>query len=155
MIVKATMFIVRNQQEAVVPMRRVPDGLVHGLDELFPPGYVIERVLRVSAREIAGSPRKNVSVARFDEDVVCRKAGIVCHFPKLVEAFEMAFEPRFGHALDTEDLRQFVTHEDGPPEARGIETVVGITAKVTLVEPKGIARATEGKARRVVDKRQI
>ena len=38
---------------------------------------------------------------------------------------------------------------------RGIDTVLGITAKVTLVEPKGIARGGEGKARRVVDKRQI
>jgi phenylacetate-CoA ligase len=38
---------------------------------------------------------------------------------------------------------------------RGIDTVLGITAKVTLVEPRGIARHTEGKARRVVDKRQI
>ena len=28
-------------------------------------------------------------------------------------------------------------------------------AKVTLVEPKGIARIAEGKARRVVDKRQV
>jgi phenylacetate-CoA ligase len=39
--------------------------------------------------------------------------------------------------------------------ARGIDTVLGITAKVTLVEPKGIARPGEGKARRVIDKRQF
>ncbi len=36
-----------------------------------------------------------------------------------------------------------------------LETATGITAKVTLVEPKGIARIAEGKARRVVDKRQL
>jgi phenylacetate-CoA ligase len=39
--------------------------------------------------------------------------------------------------------------------AQGIDTVLGITAKVTLVEPRTIARVSEGKQRRVVDKRRI
>jgi phenylacetate-CoA ligase len=39
--------------------------------------------------------------------------------------------------------------------AKGILTTLDIAAKVTLVEPRTIARAAEGKARRVVDKRQI
>jgi len=39
--------------------------------------------------------------------------------------------------------------------AQGIDTAVGIKAKVTLVEPRKIARQTEGKMRRVVDRRRM
>jgi phenylacetate-coenzyme A ligase PaaK-like adenylate-forming protein len=39
--------------------------------------------------------------------------------------------------------------------AQGIGTVLDIAAKVTLVEPKAIARPGEGKVRRVIDKRQL
>jgi phenylacetate-CoA ligase len=36
-----------------------------------------------------------------------------------------------------------------------IDAVLGVKVKVTLVEPRSIARAGEGKTRRVVDNRQI
>jgi phenylacetate-CoA ligase len=39
--------------------------------------------------------------------------------------------------------------------AQGIDTAVGIQARVTLVEPRKIARQTEGKQRRVVDRRRM
>jgi phenylacetate-CoA ligase len=38
---------------------------------------------------------------------------------------------------------------------QGIDAAVGITARVTLVEPRKIARQTEGKPRRVVDRRRM
>ena len=39
--------------------------------------------------------------------------------------------------------------------AQEIDTAVGIQARVTLVEPRKIARQTEGKQRRVVDRRRM
>jgi phenylacetate-CoA ligase len=39
--------------------------------------------------------------------------------------------------------------------AQRIDTVLGVKAKVTLVEPKSIVRQDGGKARRVVDRRRI
>jgi phenylacetate-CoA ligase len=39
--------------------------------------------------------------------------------------------------------------------AKGIDAAVGVKAKVTLVEPRKIARQTEGKQRRVVDRRRM
>jgi len=39
--------------------------------------------------------------------------------------------------------------------AQKIDALIGIKARVTLVEPKTIARTGGGKVRRVIDKRQI
>jgi phenylacetate-CoA ligase len=39
--------------------------------------------------------------------------------------------------------------------AQGIDTEVGIKARVTLVEPRKIVRQTEGKQRRVIDRRRM
>ena len=39
--------------------------------------------------------------------------------------------------------------------AKGIDAAVGVMAKVTLVEPRKNARQTEGKQRRVVDRRRM
>jgi phenylacetate-CoA ligase len=39
--------------------------------------------------------------------------------------------------------------------SQGIDAAVGIKAKVTLVEPRKIARQTEGKQRRVIDRRRM
>ena len=39
--------------------------------------------------------------------------------------------------------------------AQGLAALLDIPAKVTLVEPRAIARPEGGKTRRVVDKRQI
>jgi phenylacetate-CoA ligase len=39
--------------------------------------------------------------------------------------------------------------------AKEIDSQLSVTARVTLVEPKSIARQIEGKTRRVVDKRRM
>jgi phenylacetate-CoA ligase len=38
--------------------------------------------------------------------------------------------------------------------ARRIESLLGLQAKVSLVEPRSLGRETQGKARRIVDNRQ-
>ncbi len=61
---------------------------------------------------------------------------------EIVESF-----PAFDELKNLERLRDTI--------AGRIEVVLGVEAKVTLVEPRSLLRASGGKARRVVDKRSL
>ena len=102
--------------------------------------------------------------------------GAVKVFPSQVEQIILNFEGLEPHyeivvdrakGVDTMEVRVEINGAmPGLDELKSLEKIrarlvyelegsMGITAKVTLVEPKGIARVQEGKPRRVVDKRQV
>jgi phenylacetate-CoA ligase len=75
--------------------------------------------------------------------VVDRKAGELDELEILVEAEEKIF---------SDEIKKMQMLEDRIK--REISSILGISAKVKLVEPKTIERS-EGKAKRVIDKRNI
>jgi phenylacetate-CoA ligase len=75
--------------------------------------------------------------------VVDRKAGGLDDLEVLVEVENKFFSDEIKKLQELSDKIR-----------REIESVLGVAAKVKLVEPKTIARS-EGKAKRVVDKRVI
>ena len=76
-VVETPVLVEDDQQQAVFPVRRVADGLVHGLDELFAAGYVIERVHGIAAGEVTGPGDVESVRAVFwlDEDELGAEAG--------------------------------------------------------------------------------
>jgi phenylacetate-CoA ligase len=110
---------------------RIDDMIIMGAVKVFP-SQVEEIVLGVEG------------LAPHYEIVVDREAGI--------DTLEVRVEisetmPGLDEMKSLEQAKSRV--------AQRIDTVLGVKAKVTLVEPKSIARAGGGKARRVVDRRQI
>ena len=107
---------------------------------------------------------------RTDDMLIIRGVNV---FPSQIESVLVAIEGTEPHyelvvdkrgALDELEIRVEVSSEVFSDEVREleglrqkiereIESVLGITAQVLLVEPKGIARS-EGKAKRVIDKRK-
>jgi phenylacetate-CoA ligase len=102
--------------------------------------------------------------------------GAVKVFPSQVEevvAGEQGLTPHYEIVVDREDgvdtLEVRVEISESMPEldemksleqvkarvARRLDTVLGVKARVTLVEPRSIARPGDSKARRVVDRRRI
>src|SRR5689334_14094682 len=45
MIVKATVFVIHNDQQTRIPDRRIPDRLIHRLNQTFAAGGIIFRML--------------------------------------------------------------------------------------------------------------
>jgi phenylacetate-CoA ligase len=75
--------------------------------------------------------------------IVNRKAGELDELEILVEVEEKIF---------SDEVKKLQTLEE--KIKRDISSILGISAKVKLVEPKTIERS-EGKAKRVIDKRKI
>ncbi len=120
-------------------------------------GRTVRRIRRISRRS--------------DDMFIIRGVNV---FPSQVETALLAVEGTLPHyqivltrqkGLDEMEVRVEVTREVFSDKIRALETlqrklehslehVLGIRAQVTLVEPRSIARS-EGKAKRVVDQRQI
>ena len=110
-------------------------------------------------------------LGRCDDMLIIRGVNV---FPSQIEAVILSlkeFEPHFllvvdrVNNTDTSELRvevreEYYTDEMGQMVGlqrkleQELRSVIGLGFKVRLVEPKGIERS-EGKARRVIDKRQI
>ena len=107
---------------------------------------------------------------RTDDMLVIRGVNV---FPSQIEFVltNMGLEPNYVlvvdrvHNLDTLEVKVEMTPEMFSDSVKNIEnierqmaaklhTVLNISAKVTLVEPKSIARS-EGKAQRIIDNRKI
>ena len=89
--------------------------------------------------------------------VIMNIEGVEPHYQIIVD--------RAGHGMDTLEVQVEVNEKMFSDEIKALEqleqritkeinSVLGIGVKVTLVEPKKIARS-EGKAKRIVDKRKI
>src|SRR6266851_4408531 len=71
MIVKATMLVPGNDEDAVVPDGGVTDGLIRRFDQSLAEPQIIERMLRCAPFVIVQQ-----AVARFDEDVVVGEGSL-------------------------------------------------------------------------------
>jgi phenylacetate-CoA ligase len=109
---------------------RIDDLIIMGASKVFP-SQIEQILLSVSGLQ----PHYEI--------VVDREAGI--------DTLEVRVEISESMPLDEfqslENLRIRVAKE--------IDSQLSVTARVTLVEPKSIARQIEGKTRRVVDKRRM
>ena len=90
------------------------------------------------------------------EQIILSVKGVEPHYEILVgrvggaDTLEIRVEisettPFMGEAANREAAQAAI--------AQGIDSLVGMAARITLVEPRSIARITEGKARRVTDTR--
>lgn len=110
---------------------RIDDLIIMGASKVFP-SQIEQIILSVSGLQ----PHYEI--------VVDREAGI--------DTLEVRVEisetiPELDEMKSLENLRRRVAQE--------IDSLLGVKARVTLVEPKTIARQIEGKTRRVVDKRRM
>jgi phenylacetate-CoA ligase len=90
------------------------------------------------------------------EEVLVRVEGVEPHYQIIVERAgaldELEVQVEMNERLISDEIRKLETVERKIEDE--IESTLGITVKVKLVEPKSIARS-EGKAKRVIDKRSI
>ena len=90
------------------------------------------------------------------EEVLVRVEGVEPHYQIIVERAgaldELEVQVEMNERLISDEIRKLETIERKIEDE--IESMLGITVKVKLVEPKSIARS-EGKAKRVIDKRSI
>ena len=92
------------------------------------------------------------------EEIVLGEQGLTPHYEIVVDREEGldTLEVRVEISETMPELDEMKSLEQAKARvARRIDTVLGVKAKVTLVEPKSIARPGEGKARRVIDRRRI
>jgi phenylacetate-CoA ligase len=92
------------------------------------------------------------------EEIVAGEQGLTPHFEIVVdrEAGVDTLEVRVEISEDMPELDEMKSLEQAKDRvSRRIDTVLGVKAKVTLVEPRSISRPGDAKARRVVDKRRI
>ena len=92
------------------------------------------------------------------EEIVLGVEGLTPHWEIIVdrEAGIDTMEVRVEISETMPELDEMKSLEQAKSRvAQKIDTVLGVKAKITLVEPKSIARPGEGKARRVVDRRRI
>jgi phenylacetate-CoA ligase len=121
-------------------------------------GRVFSRMERISGRTDDMLIIRGVNVFPSEiEMVIMNIAGASPHYQIVVDRAE--------HGLDTLEVQVEVNEKTFSDEIKALEklekqitgeinSVLGIGVKVTLVEPKKIARS-EGKAKRIIDKRKI
>jgi phenylacetate-CoA ligase len=121
-------------------------------------GRIFTRMERVSGRTDDMLIIRGVNVFPSEiEMVIMNIEGVTPHYQIVVD--------REQHGLDTLEVQVEVTEKIFSDEIKMLEKIekqiekeinsmLGIGVKVTLVEPKKIARS-EGKAKRIVDKRKI
>jgi phenylacetate-CoA ligase len=92
------------------------------------------------------------------EQIITSVSGLQPHYEIVVdrEAGIDTLEVRVEISEAMPEMDELKTLENARTRvAQGIDSLLGMKAKVTLVEPRSIARQTEGKARRVVDRRRL
>jgi phenylacetate-CoA ligase len=89
------------------------------------------------------------------ESVLCRIEGLAPHYQLIVEREDnldsLEVQVEVNEETFSDEVKQM--QELSAQIRKDIKDLLGITCKVRLVEPKTIARS-EGKAQRVIDRRQ-
>lgn len=90
------------------------------------------------------------------EEVLLKYEGIEPHYQLIVDRKErldvLEVQVEINQSLFSDEIKDLERHEKQLESA--LHSALGIHAKVTLVEPKTIARS-EGKAKRIIDKRAL
>ncbi len=129
------------------------------MDEPCPCGRTLARMSRIRGRIddmiIMGAVKVFPSQV---EEIVLGVQGLTPHFEIVVEreAGIDTLEVRVEISETMPELDEMKSLEQAKARvAQKLDTILGVKAKVTLVEPKSIARPGEAKIRRVVDRRRI
>jgi phenylacetate-CoA ligase len=142
------------------PLVRYRTGDLTALDPSpCPCGRTLARIARVQGRIDDMINLGDVKVFPSQvEEVIAATEGVEPHYELIVDRVD---------GIDTLEVRVEIAEDmPGVDEVRTIERLkeqiarrlaasLAIPAKVTLTEPKSLARAGEGKLKRVVDRRQI
>jgi phenylacetate-CoA ligase len=142
------------------PLVRYRTGDLTALDPSpCPCGRTLARIARVQGRIDDMINLGDVKVFPSQvEEVIAATEGVEPHYELIVDRVD---------GIDTLEVRVEIAEDmPGVDEVRSIERLkeriarrlaasLAIPAKVTLAEPKSLARAGEGKLKRVVDRRQI
>ena len=142
------------------PLVRYRTGDLTSLDPSpCPCGRTLARIARVQGRIDDMINLGDVKVFPSQvEEVIAATEGVEPHYELIVDRVD---------GIDTLEVRVEIAEDmPGGDEVRAIERLkeriarrlaasLAIPAKVTLAEPKSLARAGEGKLKRVVDRRQI
>jgi len=142
------------------PLVRYRTGDLTALDPSpCPCGRTLARIARIQGRIDDMINLGDVKVFPSQvEEVIAATEGVEPHYELIVDRVD---------GIDTLEVRVEIAEDmPGVDEVRAIERLkeriarklaasLAIPAKVTLAEPKSLARAGEGKLRRVVDRRQL
>jgi phenylacetate-CoA ligase len=141
------------------PLVRYRTGDLTALDPApCPCGRTLARIARIQGRIDDMINLGDVKVFPSQvEEVIAATEGVEPHYELIVDRVD---------GIDTLEVRVEIAEDmPGVDEVRAIERLkeriarklaasLAIPAKVTLAEPKSLARAVEGKLKRVVDRRQ-
>jgi phenylacetate-CoA ligase len=142
------------------PLVRYRTGDLTSLDPSpCPCGRTLARIARIQGRIDDMINLGDVKVFPSQvEEVIADTEGVEAHYELIVDRVD---------GIDTLEVRVEIAEDmPGVDEVRAIERLkeriarrlaasLAIPAKVTLAEPRSLARAGEGKMKRVVDRRQI
>jgi phenylacetate-CoA ligase len=150
--------VITTLTKEALPVIRYRTRDISSLDpEPCPCGRTLIRMSKVTGRTDDMLVIRGVNVFPSQiESVLLEVEGIEPHYQIIVDRQhnldEMEVWVEVSEALFTDEYRQL---EDlSRRVSAGIDSVLGIRAKVKLVEPRSIERS-EGKARRVIDRREI
>src|SRR5207244_1332410 len=109
MVIKSSMLIIGDDEQAAFPVGRVPKRLVNLLEKRLSPCDIIFWMLRIAAHKV----RRDV-IVRLDKGIGRGIAGIVDITAEVLKVSEASFGSANIHTAYSECLREWITLIDGP-----------------------------------------
>ncbi len=133
MVIKAAVFVICDDEQAIFPVWRVPNRLVNLLEQGLAACNVILRMLRIAADKIRGC-----MIIRLDKSIGSGVIGIAHVALEIVKVAEASLCFAHDHAADRQRLRKEVSPIERPANALVVKSVVNrAIIKFIAVEEDG------------------